>query len=197
MPELRLDPETHSYSLDGFPIPGVSHILKSMGYIDLSKVPPDILERKRQIGVETHKACELIDRGKTPTMDPLIVPYVKAYETYVSVEKPVYSEIEEGHYYAVDGPGAAVAYAGTVDRVEHRFVLDLKTAYKIYPAHRLQLAAYSFFYPSPVRIVVLQLKPDETYKLTIFTEAEQQEYRDEWMRVLLSYAWRKRYKIGV
>ena len=54
---LTFDPEKHEYRINGVLVPSVSQILAPL--YDFSKIPRDVLERKRQIGTAIHKAIEL------------------------------------------------------------------------------------------------------------------------------------------
>lgn len=58
---IKFVEEGHVYLLDGKPVPSVTEILKPL--VDMSRVPPDVLEYKRSLGKAVHRAIELYERN--------------------------------------------------------------------------------------------------------------------------------------
>ena len=78
---LELNSETHTYSVNGSIVPGVTEILSAQGMIDLWGIPVFQLQRARDLGKAVHSTCEYFDKGilKISTLDEGIVPYLKAW----------------------------------------------------------------------------------------------------------------------
>ena len=76
--EVTFDEESHTYRVNGVIYPSVSEILAP--FCDFSRVPRDVLERKRQIGRATHKCIELDEAGEldVDTVDPQVMPYFQS-----------------------------------------------------------------------------------------------------------------------
>ena len=53
---LTFDEVSHTYLLDGVPVPSVTGVLKRAGLIDFSSIPNGILEHARARGTAVHKA---------------------------------------------------------------------------------------------------------------------------------------------
>jgi ATP-dependent exoDNAse (exonuclease V) beta subunit len=82
--------------LDGYA--RVSDVLRAAGLLpDFSKIPPSILERKRQIGTATHRAIELLLQGRLDrdSLDPAVLPYFLAAEAWLVERKPFVVACEE------------------------------------------------------------------------------------------------------
>lgn len=139
---LFFDVDAHAYYLNGRRIPGVTDILKDVGFIDTTYYTED----GRQHGTDVHEACEAVDRGDAPLEDvPADIFYeVRSWVRFRDEHGFEADAIEEPRASAVYG------YAGTPDRVGtfargpwqgRRFVIDFKTGA---PEKwwRYQLAAY-------------------------------------------------------
>jgi hypothetical protein len=169
---LTFDPVAHQYRLDGRVIPGVTSVLAPL--YDLSAIPRDVLERKRQIGEAVHRAIELdlANDLDDATIDPAIVGYLDAWRRYRRERRyePIASERRVVH--------PQFRYAGTLDLFGRalnragRFVpvlMDLKTTFDVHPAVALQTAAYKNALMLELREagkserMALQLKPGGTY----------------------------------
>ena len=107
---LTLDPEPHTYYLDGRVIPGITEIRTALG-IGYPHTTTDPVHRER--GKAVHRAIELYDNGDLDesSVDPAVAPYLKAYIQFREDTgfEPVHSELmlaSERDW-----------YAGTLDKV--------------------------------------------------------------------------------
>lgn len=164
------NPETHQYILNGEQLPGVSSILRSAGFNDMSMIRQDVLERAQEFGEAVHKMCEFYDKGTLDdkSLDNNLMPYLNGWckflalysVTFIWVEKIVYSKKWK--------------YAGTLDRIADLnwkgervlALLDLKSTTTMNPSVALQTAGYKLMYEemtkqkTEVRLGV-QLLPDD------------------------------------
>jgi len=138
---IERDDATHTYTIDGDPVPGVSAILQGVGYVD----PRHFDDESRQRGKDAHLACELHDKGRPllglalPKFDR-IRGYVEAWKKFRKDTgfKPTKIEQIIGH--------PTLRYAGQLDRVGvlvgFSTLADIKTGQ---PAwwHPIQTAAYA------------------------------------------------------
>lgn len=124
----------HIYTLDGLILPSVTGILKAEGFID-DRFFDDY---SRDRGTYVHLATHMDDMGDLDddTVDPVIVPYLKAWRRFKK---------ESG--FVVDQSEISLAckvyhYAGTIDRIGYfpagsitRAAVELHNddTYKIYP----------------------------------------------------------------
>lgn len=139
--KLEFDELSHTYRLNGIPVPSVTTILKPLSGLD--KVPRPILEKAAAYGTAVHYATELYDRAE---LDEVSLPdefrnAIEAYKGFLFEHSPEWLAIECRTFHP------ALMYAGTVDRVckidGKTYVLDLKTTFKLNPAVSAQLAAYA------------------------------------------------------
>lgn len=114
--EIILD-EKHRYFVDGKPYPGVTEILKDCGIIDDSWYTDQASLR----GTHIHKACQYIDEKclDRDTVDPLYLPYLRAYEKFLDECRPEWYKIEHKVFHKELG------YCGTLDRWGHMFGFDV------------------------------------------------------------------------
>jgi hypothetical protein len=61
---LEFDAATHTYRLDGELVPSVTTVLKSVGLVEYSHIPQDVLQAAAHRGTAVHYALELLDRGE-------------------------------------------------------------------------------------------------------------------------------------
>lgn len=171
---LALDLQTHQYSYDGVRVGGVSEILTALGIVDRRYFKEYALAR----GTAVHTACEYLlnKRLDWKTLDERIKPYVEAAAKFLAdagadlednplIERPVWHP--------------ALRYAGMPDLVCKVFgvraVIDWKSGGT--GAAGLATAAYELAVRTnekltkPLRRMVVQLKPDGTYKKTDLTDA--------------------------
>jgi len=99
-------------------------------------------ERSAREGTLVHETIEKILIGKSPDVDPLIVPGIEAFRKFMNendlVVVPEHIEMRVAH--------PRHRYAGTIDAIAYlngKFgVLDIKTSQEIYRDYSLQTAAY-------------------------------------------------------
>jgi hypothetical protein len=166
---LEFDAATHTYRLDGELVPSVTTVLKSVGLVEYSHIPQDVLQAAAHRGTAVHTALEYLDRGELDwtSLDPTIKPYVVAYERFLEDSSFIPAHIE---YRVFNG---LHRYAGTLDRTGYLgnfgnslTVLDFKTGL-VLPGHAIQLAAYAncLVMPRRFRRIALQLCGDGTYRV--------------------------------
>lgn len=166
---LSFDEATHSYFIDGRPVPGITSIIKDLG-IGADHTHTDPVHSLR--GRAVHRAIELYDQGTLDetSVDPAIRPYFNAYLKFLDDTgfRPVYHELRLGH--------DTLSFAGTLDKVGYiggaLGILEIKTTEAVdLKALRAQLAAQSVLwrrnYPKrPIRWKYgLQLRKDGTPNL--------------------------------
>lgn len=184
--------EQHKYSVGDTPIPGVSEIMKELGLCDLSGVPVELLNYKRELGETVHEALDLLDKGlldEESIEGSPILPYVNAYKTFLFEYSPLV-EWSEIIFHSERG------YAGTADRGltmnGNTWLLDIKTGCK-HRNQRLQTAAYNLHFGYERR-GCLYLKEDGTFELD---EHEDREDYDIWIFLVRAFHWKKpRYSKG-
>jgi hypothetical protein len=69
MKVLTFNEATHTYTVDGVVVPGVTTVLGAVGIPDLSMVPKELLERSSAFGTAVHRACELDDKDDLDETD--------------------------------------------------------------------------------------------------------------------------------
>lgn len=115
--------ETHSYFLDGTPIPGVHEIMQDLKLIDTSWFSEEGAEN----GKRRHKITEDIDRGEFDwsTIREDDIYAAQGWNEFLADYRPEIQEIEKAMYHELFG------YAGTVDRLAilegKPSVIDIKT----------------------------------------------------------------------
>ena len=116
------DPATHTYSMDGRPVPSVTQVLKETGFIDTSHYPPGAAER----GAAVHEMLALSDcqRLDLSSIGEDLAGYLLAWTRFrlaMHLNWPC-MRIETPEY-------GIAGYAGTPDRVLHErmLVLDIKS----------------------------------------------------------------------
>lgn len=192
MSSLTFDEAKHEYRFDGRVVPSVTQVLKPLYSFD--HIPPEVLERKRNLGTAVHKAIELdlandLDHA---SLVEAVLPYFQAWQRFNADFAPRNAQ-SEVRVYSTHG------YAGTVDLIcespdQRLWVLDFKTSTDVGPAVALQTAAYAEAYNNmgldlrtPQRGAI-HLKPDGTYKLYPYTD------RKDWptfLACLTLHNWRK------
>lgn len=189
---LEFDAPSHTYRLDGAMVPSVTQVIAPIRD-DFAGVPPDVLERKRQLGTAVHLACELDDEGELDeaTLDETLVPYLGAWRKFRSETGFVVVLNEQ----QLGDP--VLRFAGTVDRFGTidgtQWLIDLKTSASLSAAFGVQLAGYQRLLgftkdDAPVRRAAVQLRDDGSYRL--------QEYKNpnDWpafMACLQIFNWKE------
>jgi hypothetical protein len=197
MSELKFDEGKHLYSLDGVPLPSVTQVLKGVGIIDFSNVPPALLEAACQFGTAAHKATELSDKGKLDeeNLDINLRPYLDGWILFRQeygflsdmIERPIYSKIYR--------------FAGTPDRLGHwriddsMIILDIKTGFMLSSADAIQTAAYAIMakeggIKGTIKRVSLLLTKDGKYKIK---EHKDKNDANVFISALSVYNWRRKH----
>ena len=183
---LAFDPTAHRYTWNGARIPSVTQVLGPL--FDWTKVPPALLEHKRQIGTVVHTAIhmELTGGVDLSSIHPQALPYFDAWRRFrdecsfepVLVEYRVCSdELGEDH-----------RYAGTLDEWGYlqgcQALIDWKTSMLLnYDAVGAQTAAYlkalvrSGIGALSDKRFALKLGADGRYELERFRKLD-----DDWQR---------------
>lgn len=163
---LLFDAASHTYTLDGKVVPGVTSILKPL--IDLSGIPKDVLEAKRQLGTDVHLACQLLNDQDLDeeSIEPQVRGYLTAYQRFLveSGAKVMASEMR------VHEP--AVNFAGTLDLILHYrgvgWVVDIKSSIATPISTGPQTAAYLRAVHAHDATIghraALRLRPDGKYR---------------------------------
>lgn len=167
---LAFDHAEHRYTWNGAIVPSVTQVLAPL--FDWSRVPPAILERKRQIGQAVHEAIEYDLRGTLieSSIDPACRGYFNGFRLFcreckfepVLVEYRVYNKRHR--------------YAGTLDTWgllnSAQALIDWKnSAVMEHDAVGAQTYAYlAALVEAGIASIndkrfALQLRPDGTYKL--------------------------------
>lgn len=166
---LTFDERTHTYTVDGVPLPSVTEVTRFLAY-DYKSDRPWLAEQAARRGTAVHEACALIDYGETPEETPEFAGYLTAYRRFLHDYKPDW-ELIEFPMGSLD-----LGYAGTMDRCGmidgERCVLDIKTGQLHYTAVSAQLTAYAMLYKLSPHcsdlyggLKVLKLSKDGTYIL--------------------------------
>lgn len=130
---LTFDAATHTYLLDGKPIPSVTRLIADPSFV----CDPWYLER----GTAVHKAIELLVQGDLDegALDPRLLPYLEGFKAFMADVKPQIIASERRVF------SRRYWYAGTVDLVVHvgtqEWVVDVKTG-SVPPWADMQLEAY-------------------------------------------------------
>lgn len=165
-----LDEESHTYTLAGRKVPGVTSILQPLS--GLQFVDRDVLDAAAAFGRAVHRACELDDLGQLDEeeLDPALGPYLAGWRRFSADHDVRWHLIEHLVFNEQQG------YAGTLDRFGivrgDEAVVDIKSSVALSPTVGPQLAAYQRAIPGATlitkRIGVL-LKPDGTYQAKTYT----------------------------
>lgn len=171
---IEFDEVTHTYRVNGTVYPGVTSILSNVGLTpDFSKIYPDVLEYKRILGTEVHKAIELDLQDNLGDYDPVIEPYINAWKRFREDMKIIMIETETPFF------SAQYRYCGKLDLLaefngNEIGLFDFKTTSAISMMFvGPQLAAYDAGYrewkgmtkDKPFKRFVVQLKDNGKYKL--------------------------------
>lgn len=184
--------EDHKYTVDGKQALGVTTVLKEEGFINCDWYT----EQARIRGDLVHKATQFIDAGTLDqdSIDPILEPYLKAYESFLSSMTPYYIYTE----YKVCDP--LLRWAGTLDRAgffgDRAFLLDIKSGL-IQPWTRLQTSAYlDGLIRDDKRFEEadrygLQLKVDGTFKLIKYDPKKFREELKTFRNAVSNCYWKK------
>lgn len=186
---LDFDDATHTYTLAGVRVPSVTQILKPL--TDLSGIPREVLEAKRDLGSRVHEACEYdaADDLDEASVEPDVAPYLAAWRAFMSDSGARIVHSERIVYEPV------LRYAGKLDLVldcgGDRILTDIKTSIVLPHAVGAQTAGYmrALADTTVTRRAALRLRPDGAYRLDQLTGA------DDWsvfMAALTLYRWKER-----
>jgi hypothetical protein len=170
---LRMDVDTHTYTLDGRIVPGVTNIIGPAS--DYAGIPARMLAAAQERGTHTHMACEFSDHGilDESSVSAEVLPRLAAWRKFRTDYSADWMHIEAPLYSRLFG------FAGTVDRIgmlrdrhgERLVILDIKTSAKRMKAWGLQLSAYRIAAELPqADRVALRLLGDGTYRLDEFND---------------------------
>lgn len=192
---FTFDELNHVYRDDGgLVLPSVTQVLQANGFIDFSRVPPAVLERKRKIGTLVHKLTELYDQGEgfeNFDIPDAVMPYCEGWANFrwdsgfepTSTEDRMIGEIHGMCY------GMTLDVDGTLDG--EYYILEKKCGSSESPVWGLQTAAYDLGKnnrPTAKRAAV-QLGPQfpRGYKLFVYPEATDYQI---WQSALANTIWR-------
>jgi hypothetical protein len=158
---ITFDPATHTYTLNGEKVPGITQIIADMGLID----PSWFTDYSRERGTFVHRIIQWHLSGELDeeTVDESLIGYLNAWKQFeldagfvpTAIEVPLASELYR--------------YAGTPDYIGRlngcEAVIDAKSG-GISPATGLQLAAQEILAGRPLKRFALQLMDTGKYKLT-------------------------------
>ena len=173
------DAALHEYrDANNVVVPSVTQIGESLGFMDFDNVPGNTLEHKRQIGDAVHFATHLLDTNQDldwSTVHEECAPYIAGYLKFQDEMNVVIEESEVMGIFTTNG----MPFSFTRDKVarigniKHRFILELKCAYKEEAYWRYQTAAYDIATPRKqpgeyLGRMAVQLKPDGGYKTYLY-----------------------------
>lgn len=186
---LALDEGSHTYTVGGVRVPGVTSILKPL--VDFSRVPPAVLAAKADLGRRVHFACQLHDEDDLDegSIEPDVAPYLIAYRRFLAQTRASIVENERRVF------EPTYRYAGTLDRVMliegRRVLVDLKTSIVTPATVGAQTVAYlrALGDLTVTHRAALRLRPDGSYRLDMLTDP------DDWstfLACLTLHRWRER-----
>lgn len=184
---LTFDADTHTYRWCGKVVPSVTQILDR--FTDLSMIPRDVLERKRQIGTAVHAAIELDVAGDLDesSIDESCAGYFKGWRKFRAESGFVATASEQMLYSKKYGYAGTIDLVGSLPKVE-KALIDAKTTTMLYPTVGPQTAAYSELANcQKAKRFALQLTPDGTYFLEPLSD------RNDWnvfAAALVLHKWR-------
>lgn len=169
---LTFEECAHVYRLAGVVVPSVTQILKPL--TDLSGIPRDVLEAKRDLGSRVHLACQLDDEDDLDeaSVEDDVAPYLDAWRRFLRESGAVVLENERKVF------EPTMRYAGTLDNVlaydGAKWAVDKKTSIATPLATGPQTAAYlrALGDPSVTRRAAIRLRPDGTYRFEPLTGAD-------------------------
>ena len=161
---IQFDAPSHTYSLRGEVIPGVTTILRPL--YDWSSVDPNVLAAKALLGTAVHMACDMDDSNDLDeaSVSPQVMPYLQAWRAFrrgcgaqvLFSEQVVFEPVHR--------------YAGTLDRVllidGVKYLSDIKTSTEVHAATGPQTAAYlkALGDTTVTRRAAVQLREDGSYR---------------------------------
>lgn len=164
---ITFSPATHSYTIDGQPVPSVTQILADMGFIDTTW----FTEYGRERGKLVHRIIHWHITGELDeaTIDPELQGYLDAWGAFIADTGFVSTETEK--------PLGSVLhrFCGTPDHIGilngREAAVDAKTGV-IAPWAGIQLAGYEILKGKPLKRFALQLKENGKYSIKPFTDRQ-------------------------
>lgn len=144
------DSESHTYTLDGKQLSGITSLLDRQLFKDkYSGIPDEILREAAERGTYIHQCCELADDG--------FVTDCEEANNYLALKSKHNLVVEESEYLVSDNGN----YASCIDKVYRYsdtifFLGDIKTTYKLnkeYVQWQLSIYAYLFERQNPGAVV--------------------------------------------
>lgn len=191
MPTFHFDEATHTYTVDGRPVPSVTQVLQAVGIVDYSHIPPGTRKWALERGRMVHLYTQYDDQAMLDdsVVDPHVAPFLAAWRRF-RLESGFTPDLIEHRGY-----NASFDYAGMLDRRGTlpkfgRVMLDIKTNHAEEWV-RLQLAGYSAFFPDPASYtrVCVELKADETYRLIVCPAREYRSDFQDFIGALSTMRW--------
>lgn len=172
MPLRRYDDTTHRYYDDFGRVPSVTQVLSLSGiggydiYRMMQATAPGKLAQAADRGRKVHEATEQLDNGllDREALDPVLEPYVRAYEDWLEMTGFEPLHIERMVYHE------RFRYAGRLDRIgrigQGKWVVDFKSG-MLLDGHAHQTAAYVATLPDALTYdrMLVQLKSDGTFHI--------------------------------
>lgn len=190
---LTFDPERHEYRWQGALVPNVTRILAPL--VDLSMIPPDVLENARQEGIAMHKMVELDAAGDLDVdgLPDWLRPRHAAWRKFLADTGFEVIASEQQVYHPV------YRYAGTLDLIGRVpsgevWLPDLKRSFAAGAVIGLQTSAYEAAWRAvdkalkKLRRFGLRLLESGDYRLERF---EQPDDFQTFLALLTVYRWRE------
>lgn len=187
--KVRFDSDTHTYTLDGKELSGITSLLDRQLFKDkYSGVPDEILQKAADRGTLIHQQCEMADEGFPVTSEEAI--------NYMLLKQKYNLRHEESEYLVSDNEN----YASCIDKVyrydENTFFLgDIKTTYKLNKEYvQWQLSIYAHLFEKQNKgakvssifaiwlrgtthqLVVLERIPDEKVEKLLYCDSRGLQY---------------------
>lgn len=171
--QLTFDAATHSYYHAGMRVPGVTEVLRGVGFADYAGVPHAAREAALARGKAVHEAIALDiarDLDESSIDGSEIAGYLSAARSALAALPAIEPRAVERMVYH-----SALYYAGTIDLViGDQIIVDWKTNSVEYWT-RFQLAAYAAALSAwagastsgfrPIRRIAVELHADGTYRI--------------------------------
>ena len=172
MTDLAFDEATHTYRWRGVVVPSVTQVLRPL--IDLSGIPPAVLEAKRDLGTRVHAACQFDAEGDLDeaTVEDDVAPYLEAWRRFLAESDAVVMASERRVFHPL------YRYAGTLDLelviARMPWIVDIKTSLATPLSTGPQTAAYLAARngAANMRRAALRLRPDSTYRFDQLQDAD-------------------------
>lgn len=141
-PEIILEPESHTYTVNGRPAVSVSRVLEQIDM--LQGIPREYLERAAHFGKHVHLACHLYDADELDlnALDPALRPYLEGWARFKEDTGAHVFESELPVYHPRWGVAGMLDKLAGCALADLPMVIDLKSASTLQKSWRPQTAAY-------------------------------------------------------